>query len=820
MTKRARALRKHALVSATALATLWPALAFAQAAPAQDDSAQLEEIVVTAQKREQRLQDVPITVNAFNAEAIEALGAQQMGDLQAFTPGLSVDDNSVTQPKFAIRGIATDDFGIGTEPSAAVFIDGVYSARTGGALIFFDDLERVEVLKGPQGTLFGRNAAAGAISITTRKPSYEFEGDLQARIGNYGKTQLTGMINVPLSDTVALRVNGLYNKRDGWLKDAATGEDLDREGNWSGRAALRWRPTDSTDIQLSWDHDDTDKDGPAAVGIGPFAMSGGDPFGPFANDVISSHETRVLDGLTLNARHDFGDVTLTSITSWKKFETANREDEDGTNIPELYFDTENREENKSFSQELRLSHDGDRFHWIAGVSYFQEDAYQSSVTTALTDSIDTVIDNVLVSMGGSPISLFHTLDSFGLPVLGTTWTEAFEDWGDNRSWAAYGDLTWAATDKLNLTVGLRYTDDERTFSWLNGAHVAPGLEAAVAPGAAYNAILGGPFFPDAAMIDANTFYNTLASLPPPLGMGLGATGDIVFEQGALEGVKFKRKASFNDLSPRFVVDYKVTPDMMVFGSIARGYKAGGFNSLAINSYFEPESVWNYEGGVKSEWLNHRLRVNASAYYFQYDNRQQISLVSGGLVPQYQTLTGDSEAWGVDLEAVWKVTPNLTITESAGYIDSTWIERTEFPLSGPVDISGQPTGEPNLKMATGVHYERDVANLGEVFFDASYSYVSAPRKNDASYGQRMVLESVLGLVDYSKLGSLDDSRNLVNARIGWNSPDGRYTASVWAENLLDERTVASLNTISATSLGTPYVRLDQPRFWGVQLGVHF
>ncbi|NEX92374.1 TonB-dependent receptor [Caulobacter sp. 17J65-9] len=819
MTKRVRALRKHALVSATALATLWPALAFAQTAPAQDDSAQLEEIVVTAQKREQRLQDVPITVNAFNAEAIEALGAQHMGDLQAFTPGLSVGDDSVTQPRFAIRGIATDDFGIGTEPSAAVFIDGVYSARTGGALIFFDDLERVEVLKGPQGTLFGRNAAAGAISITTRKPSSEFEGDLQARIGNYGKTQLTGMINVPLGDTVALRVNGLYNKRDGWLKDAATGEDLDREGNWSGRAALRWQPTGDTDIQLSWDHDDTDQDAPVAVGIGPYAINGGDPFGPFANDVISSHETRVLDGLTLNASHDFGPATLTSITAWKQFETANREDEDGTNDPARYFDTENVEENESFSQELRLNGATDRLTWMAGVSYFKEEARQQSVTTALTDSIENVM--------GVPI--YSLLEMAGLPVLGTTWTETFNDWGENESWAAYGDLTWAATDRLNLTVGLRYTKDERTFSWLNEAHDAPGLAGAQAPGALYNFLVDNyvspmigaplpPLFDDATIYSADTFYQTLANLV----FGLGPTGDIVFNEGAREGVKFTRKASFEDVSPRFVVDYKVTPDLMVFGSIARGYKAGGFNSLAIDSYFEPESVWNYEGGFKSEWLDHRLRVNASAYYFKYQNRQQISLVSDPSepVPKYETLTGDSEAWGADLEVLWKVTPNLTLSESAGYIDSTWVDRTEFPSGGPlagVDISGQPTGEPSWKLATGVHYERDLGGNGGIFFDGSYSYTSAPRMNEAG---RIGRADLAGLVDFSKLGSLDDARHLVNARIGWNSPDQTYSVSLWAENLLDERTVSSLGTISASALQTPFVRLDQPRFWGVQLGVHF
>ena len=825
--KRARALSRYALVSATALTAVWPALARAQA-PASPTAAQtepaqqLQEVVVTAQKREQRLQDVPITVTTFNAAAIQALGAQELGDLQAFTPGLSVDDSSVTQPTFKIRGVSTDDFGIGTEPSAAVFIDGVYSARSGGALIFFDDLDRVEVLKGPQGTLFGRNAAAGAISITTKKPVDKVEGDLETRFGAYGAEQVSGMFNVPLTDQLYLRVNGLYNKRDGWLRDAATGQDVERQGNWSGRVALRWAPSADTDVQLTWDHDDTHKDGPMAVGVGPYGLNGGDPLGPFANDV-PSHENRKLDDVILNAQHNFGLVTLTSITAGKQFHTNNLESETGVVDPAHDFSTENVEYNRSFSQEFRLNHSGPRFHWVAGVSYFQEHAKQDNDANTLTDSIDTVIDGLLGSQGQPPLSFFNTFASFGLPVLGQPWHENFYDWGDNKSYAAYGDMTWSATDRLNLTVGLRYTDDERKFTWLNGPHIAPALSAIQAPGALCNAFLSlnpqAPLFSNTGAVDVNSCYDAVANYV----LGLGPTGDIVFNEGALEGTAFSRKASFHDLSPRFVVDYKIMPDVMTFASVSHGYKAGGFNSVQINSYFAPESVWNYEGGVKSEWLHHRLRINTSVYYFKYDNRQEISLVANNsIIPEYQTLTGNSQAWGVDLDAQWKATSHLTLSETAGYIDSTWVKRVEFPLGAPstgVDISGQPTGEPFLRLVTGAHYEREVGEIGQVFGDVSYSYTSATRMNDSVRLQDETLAS-LGLIDASKLGTLYGDRNLTDARLGWKSPDRRYTVFLWAQNLLDARTVQSLNTITALTLDTPYVRLNPPRFWGVQLGYRF
>jgi iron complex outermembrane receptor protein len=272
--------RKILLAAASSVALVAGGQAMAQEAPTQTaptpeqaaDNSGLDDIIVTAQKREQSLQDVPISITAFNAESISALGAQSVGDLDTFTPGLSINDSSVTQPSYTIRGVSTDDFGIGTDPAVGIFIDGVYSARSGAALIFFNDIERVEVLKGPQGTLFGRNTSAGAISIITRKPVDKLEAAATVRIGNYGKHRIDAMVNAPITDTLFLRVNGVYNKRKGYLTDAVTGE-REGENNKSGRAALRFEPTSDTDIVLTYDHDDTDKDGPFAIGISEFALS-------------------------------------------------------------------------------------------------------------------------------------------------------------------------------------------------------------------------------------------------------------------------------------------------------------------------------------------------------------------------------------------------------------------------------------------------------------------------------------------------------------------------------------------------------------------
>ena len=222
---------RHALFGGLALGLALPAVAHAQdAAPAKDKepAATLGEVVVTSQSREQRLQEVPITVTVVSDKMIERLAATDLGDIDAFIPGLQVSDTSPTQPRYAIRGISTGDFGVGTDPAVGVYVDGVYSARSGGALLAFNDIERIEVLKGPQGTLFGRNSAAGAVSIISKKPGDEFEGRARLRLGEDGRQYIDGLVNLPTGKSSALRVSALSNQSDGWMTDAATGAGLRR----------------------------------------------------------------------------------------------------------------------------------------------------------------------------------------------------------------------------------------------------------------------------------------------------------------------------------------------------------------------------------------------------------------------------------------------------------------------------------------------------------------------------------------------------------------------------------------------------------------
>ncbi|WP_436357744.1 TonB-dependent receptor [Brevundimonas sp. CEF1] len=791
-------------VAAAALAV--PGLTWAQDATAQGATS-LDDVIVTAQRREQSLQEVPITVNVISAKTLEALAADDMGDMAAFVPGLSVSNTSPTQARYSIRGVATSDFGVGTDPAVGVYVDGVYAARSGAALLAFSDVARVEVLKGPQGTLFGRNSAAGAVSITTNKPSDDFEAKLGLRLGEYDKQRLEGLINVPINDVLALRVNALSNRRDGWLIDSATGEDYDRENNWAARAALRWDVTPRTQAILSWSHDEIDQDARPAIGVAPIPATPGLPAFPpdpadytnpfdqhVLNDVIDNHETRRLDEGVLTITHAFGDIDFTSLTSVRRFTTENREDEDGTNRPDLYFDTNNREKNRSWYQEFRLAGESGAFNWIAGASYYSEHAEQRSDTYATTDTINTILTNA----AGAP--LFSLADMIlgmaGIPAstLGHSWQEDMINEGDFDATAVFADVIWTATDRLNLTFGLRYTHDKKSFQWLNGRRVAPELDA-VLNDPTINFVLSDNMGPALGYLHADYVFD------------LSALAGVPCENGVTvqEGVTCKLSDSWSDVSPRFVADYHLTDSAMVFFSYAKGYKAGGFNSVEVASRFDNEDVQNFEIGLKSD-LGAKARLNISAFQYDYDGKQSIRLVvpTGSSVPQYLVETSDDTAWGVDMQLDVEPLDGLNLFANAQYIDATYNRK----MTDDGDLAGQPTGEPLWSASAGASYRHDLGAAGSLDMQVIHAYRGEGRCNTTSTGQGSCLQTPW--FDPS------EAQNRTDVRLYWRNANARYQVGVYVNNLFDNQYVTGVNNITATTLGTPFVGLTEPRMWGVDL----
>jgi iron complex outermembrane receptor protein len=783
------------VLAGTGFAAVVPGIAVAQEAGIDN----IEEVVVTAQQRTQSLQDVPIAMQVVDSDLINDVAAENMGDLNGFVPGLVVSATSPTQPRYQIRGIQTGDFGVGTDPAVGVYVDGIYAARSGASLLAFNDIERIEVLKGPQGTLFGRNSAAGAISIVTNQPANEFDSLLRVRFGQYGKQYYEGMINTPITDSLALRVNGVYNKSDGWLKDAATGENLWPEKNWAGRAALRWDLSDKTSATLAWDHDNLDQLARPAIGLVPVQSAVAYPADPATfldprkaqiyNDVLGNEESRELDQATLFIDHSFSGAEFRSSTAWRQFDTVNREDEDGTNLIATYFDTANIENNKSFYQEFKLSGVTNRLDWVGGVSYYNEKADQVSDTHTFTDGIDTLTTN----LGLLPVPLYGLtssfLEPFGVSMLGLPWREAMYNHGDFQAMAAFGDVIWHVTDRANLTVGLRYTRDTKEFTWKNGPHETPELDALVAS-------LPAEFFEQLGI--------------PPETYRLE---DIVFRADTA-AAGLTRKNTWSDVSPRFVLDYRVAPNVMMFGSVAKGYKAGGYNSVEVGSQFANEDVWNAEFGVKSQLPDAGLTLNASTFYYIYNDKQAISLVddvAGSEVPQYVVDTSDEQAWGVDLEAQWKATANFMLFGNVEFIDATYKDNVTRG-SDPLDLSGQPTGEPYLNAALGASYGWTLGNLGGLDLSGRYAYRGESRCNDDSVRQ--------GSCQLQSTFKVGEATQRLDVRLAWTSTNQKYGVAAYVTNVLDDQYVTGVNNITTETFGTPFTLISEPRMWGVEATVAF
>ncbi len=798
-----------AILAGGALPALAPVAAHADDDPAKAASI-LDEVVVTAQRRTQALQDVPLAVQVVNNDLINDVAAEDMNDLNGFVPGLVVSGDSPTQPKYQIRGIQTSDFGVGTDSAVGVYVDGVYSARSGAALLAFNDIERIEVLKGPQGTLFGRNSAAGAISIVTRKPADEFDASLKMRFGDDEKQRLEGMVNLPLGDRVALRINGLWNQSDGWVQDKATGENLAPENNWAARAALRWDVTDATAVTLAWDHDDIDQKARPAFGLvalsndpqqrAPYPPDPDTYLNPLKlhdkayNDVVGNEESREFDGGTLFIDHDFGWSEFRSTTAYRTFETKNLEDEDGTNHVVLYFDTANVEDNESWYQEFKFSGQTGRFDWVGGASWYSEDARQASDTHAYTDSIDTVLINLGLA---PPEGLFggtsDALDFFGIPATmrGLPWREVMYNEGKFEAVALFGDVIWHATDRLNVTFGLRYTHDEKEFSWLNGPREAPELDATVA-------FLDSVGFFAAAGLDPSIYNFDVVFAFPPVGSQV------------IEGQKVTMKDSWDDVSPRLVVDYALTPDVMVFGSLAKGYKAGGFNSVQPLAGFDNEDVWNAEAGVKSLFADLGLILNASVFYYEYLDKQAITLVCpDDEVCRYLVDTSDQKAYGVDLDARWQPVDALTLSFNAEYIDATY---KDYVNQDGDDLSGEPTGEPEWSFAAGASYVWTLGNGDKLDLSGMYAYRGENRCNAGSQLQ--------GTCQTSPNFRVGEATERADLRLAWTTADGGFGVAAFVNNVFDQRYVTGVNNITANTFGTPFASITPPRTWGVDLSYHF
>ena len=785
----------------------------AQPAKADDTAMQLGNVVVTAQSRTQEAQAVPIPMQIVTEKQIDALAATDLSKLNGYIPGFSVDASQPTQPNYSLRGISPSDFGIGTDSPIGVYQDGVYTGKTGGALLLFNDIQRVEVLKGPQGTLFGRNSAGGAISVVTKEPGDTFESSARVRMGNYGLRYGDGLLNIPLGETVAARITFVDNQSRGWLREADTGRHYKRDDDWGLRAQLRWNAPGDTKVLLSYEHEKLKQ--PPRPGISLVVMPAdpnaavpypADPatylnplHAPLYDDTVDAMERRTFNGTTLRIEHAFPFGDFTSTSAYREFTTSNRESYEGTNRIADYVDTLNAEKNTSWSQEFKLAGQTGIADWVAGASYYYDNARQTSGLGVYTNTLDSIFNNTGIVPGGlyGPVTQGLQAAGFSYNLLGQRWDESMYNHGVSKATALYADVIWHLADRWNLTTGVRFTHDQKRFDWYNPERVAPGLDQTL-NGMDSLGLFDAIGVPRAAF-EQNFYFTTLASMAAPIGTS----------------------KSWSDTSPRLVLDYKFSDTIMAYVSATKGYQAGGFNALLPNSIYAPETVRNYEAGIKSYFPDQRLLFNAQVYYYKFVNLQNLELVADSnadALPRYVVTTSDQQAKGAEFEARWQATDALRLNATVAYINQTYAKGTTTitdPVTGQpkvVDLSGQATGTALWNAAFGADYVVHGVAGGDLDLNLMAAYTGKTRCNSSSNFQ--------GSCGAYRTFSTGTSTTRTDLHVGWAAPNVPWSFAFFVNNLLDKRYVTGVGNVTTGILGTPYASVNAPRMWGVEAAYRF
>lgn len=792
--------RSTPLASAVAIALL------GSSGLAQAQQLVLEEVIVTAQKRVESLQDVPISITAMSGEKIDDLGITGLEELTQYMPNVTINNGAGT-PNLFIRGVGSGT-NAGFEQSVGLYIDGIYSGR--GALSTVPnsmDLERVEVLKGPQGILFGKNTIAGAVNITTAKPTDEFEGSVGVLYeADHGEEQYNLMLSGPLTDDLSGRVAVRHQKMDGWWENVVTGSEGRNDDIWYGRASLAWVPTDTLDIHVKYEHGDFDRQSrPTYVyqsdftgqendfGSVPFPTVGDPEKG--AGDVEGGLDIQT-DVLAVTVNWDLDFATLTSISAYSYYESDGAPgNTDVAATPA--FSRATYEEYTQYSQEIRfVSPGGETIDWIAGAYYQQGEL----------DISRQVFDIDFAQLG--PIG------AVPLYAAGAGVPSVFDQ--DSDSWAIFGQGTWNATDTLRFTLGLRYNEETKD---LDKVTVSDGLQLRVGN----NFLFANP---------AN--QQLIADLRQHSFTGLSRDED-----------KWTYSAS---------VQWDVLEDTMLYASVSTGYKGGGYDEAYSNAgyeirlanpftgeltgesvpgadpsilEYEPEEVLAYEVGAKMRLLDGAAELNVAVFRMEYDNLQTSSLV--GDVFRVGN-AGESISQGVEIDGRWQVTQGLSFGGALAYLDAYYEDFTGATCTVPQ--ANDPVNNPGCLREDGTNIAPG-EDGGQDLKDETLTY--APEWS-ASLNARLIvpLGDDLLLVNnldinyedefYSALdldpNTKHDAATIVNASIALTSADRDWSVALIGKNLTDEETTIWNQDVPISNSNSYFALPNRPRSIAVQARYNF
>jgi iron complex outermembrane receptor protein len=705
---------KSILKAALLVGAAWsvvPTLAFAQAPAAPTAGTAVEELVVTARRREENLKDVPVAVTAVTAERLAQTGAVDITALQQTTPNLTLQvarGSNSTLISF-IRGVGQQDPLWGFEPGVGLYLDDVYIARPQAAVLDIFDIQRMEVLRGPQGTLYGRNTIGGAIKYVTAKIGDKPEFRIKGTVGSYGEKDVVASAKGKVSDTLGVAVTWAHFGHDGYGKNLNTGADQYNKDVDAARGTLEWSPTQDLFFRLSGDivTDNSNprhghRETPALDFLGRPIPGGAPPSNLYDTNAGAGDFNHVqARGVSLLGEWDLNDkIKLKSISAYRSGETVGAIDFD--ELPAAILDIPARYSDHQFTQELQLLYTGERLQGVAGLFYLNATA---------AGAFDTVLSqaNLTIATAG------HV---------------------DTESYSAFADFSYDMTDALKVSVGGRYTHDDKT-------------------GQVYRQNFTG--------LKSPLFGNTLA-IP------------------GLVRSNFTSSATFEKFTPRVSVSYAFNPDMTGYVSYSQGFKSGGFDMRAdailtpssVNGY-QPETADSYEAGLKGYFLDRRLSLNSDVFYAKYRDQQVTQQTPVGASIASQVLNvGQSHMYGLELEGVASLMSNLTANFSLGYI------KAEFDEYKALDLTASPPvirdfassrvfqNTPEWTGAVSFTYTADLGEHGRLTFTPM-----------ASYRDKFHMFEIPSTLDQSAYW-------LVDASLVWTSPDDHYRIGLHGKNLTDER----------------------------------
>ncbi len=837
-----RPLRKTLLTSVAATATLLGAGVQAQ----QDDDSgfALEEIIVTASKRPQTLQSTPIAVSVTGADTIEKARVLDISDLQSVVPSLRVTTlQTSSNTNFVIRGFGNGANNAGIEPSVGVFIDGVYRSRSAAAIGDLPRLQRVEVLRGPQSTLFGKNASAGVISVVTAAPSYDAEGRVEVQYGNYDQKLVKAYVTGGLSDTFAMSLSGSWNKRDGYTEALDPGvPDLNDRDRFNVRTQALWEPTDSVTFRLIADYSEIDEiccavtnivNGPTAgiiQALGGFVLDDANPFS-YTSPVNEIPINQIEDGgISLQADIDFDTWSLTSISSYRSNDALNDTEPDytGAEILDSAFNEANID---TYTQEIRLTSTGENdVDWMIGGYYFKEDITQVQGLEYGTAARPYV--SLLATQGASPFFFDAPFPGFGTAtieqILGipigsafgadTVTRETFTQ--DNEAYSLFATVDIHINDRTTFTGGLNYTNDKKTVtgSTVNGDTFSSASLQDNFFGAAFFGSTGlAPTPGNIAAVEAGA-PGTTAALNAAIAPIVAGFSPLQFQPQfvAFPNSVESGRSSDDKLTWTARLSYEMTDNVNVYFSAATGYKATSWNLsrdsrpaagdaaalgaaglLQVNQDFGtrfagPEEATVYEIGLKARY--DRGAINIAIFDQTLEGFQSNIFTGTGFS---LVNAGKQSTKGFELDATWSPVNSLTLTFAGTYLDPLF----DSFVNGPGgDLSGtKPAGIHELSITTSATYDHQ-------FDNGAFGYIRAD----------WLYESDVQVVD--NIPGINREVNQFNASAGITFENG-VGVSVFARNIFNDEYFLSAFP-GVIQAGTFNGYANAPRLWGVSLSYDF